>query len=35
MSPGLWLHHAALAWRQAFDRPPTQQKWPITPVLTR
>jgi DNA-binding MarR family transcriptional regulator len=20
MSPGFWLHHAALAWRQAFDR---------------
>ena len=65
MSPGFWLHHAALAWRQVFDRRlrplnltptqvhaagvrrvagydfgrppasrPTQQKWPITPVLT-
>ena len=20
MSPGFWLHHAALAWRQVFDR---------------
>ena len=20
MSPGFWLHHAALAWRQLFDR---------------
>ena len=26
MSPGFWLHHAALAWRQVFDRPPTQQE---------
>jgi hypothetical protein len=20
MSPGYWLHHAVLAWRQVFDR---------------
>jgi DNA-binding MarR family transcriptional regulator len=26
MSPGFWPHHAALAWRQVFGRPPTQQE---------